>query len=1747
MADAAEAAEADAAPDARTFAVSWHARAAVACAPASVAEAAAEAATAVADALGAGTFTVTAGELLGAGLGGSVGGALAARIASDEEAAAAAEQERRAATLEECEASATEARAAAEEARAAAEADGVDDPAAAAAAAAEAAAKAAVADAAVADARDALGAPFAGGATYIVLAPAVAAGTDDAETEAPPPPLQDAAAIAAALEDCPHLCGVISLYDETSAPVPADGASAEGAEGADVPTVVEPERAPLATFLAAAPVRSVALIDAPFDPAAEPEAVPAPAGEDGTPVPLGPAATSLRAALVRLIELSDAYDAWRSTAKVHEVPDFLDAPLPAHYTQLMDAVPAARCSVAVTLDCMVEQIARDAALGASHEDEARAVADEDRVGEVTSLLDAAFAAINLGDVGGAGPTPSRDAPPPAGPVLVYESDAIARGAATLAAGAGERGMVDVDVEAIEARMLELLAPPGGEARRGMPESPELSPEARGARRTALAALCAERGVALEPTERLALLRAATDALPVEALGGKDSDAAMAIAADISSRTVVETMPATTLAQVYFSSRLLREAVETYYAPDDAVLAVVYDSVRAGGHGSLEANADAAAADAAPNAVAAAPSFGEFVRSGVDATALPHVAYDVGAASLELGTDHGSVTFCSGGGIVVESATLGGPTLEAPGRRTTVGLRAGDDGEALVVATTAEGTAVTASVTGTVGVADALAAQASAAEARAAAKAAAAAAADVGESEGEQQDPPAEVPPAETAERDEAAAEADAKDVHADAATAAAAPVEEAAAEPEAVEAEAEAEEGAAEAAAVASAEAALRASLCASLPSGLIVRLAADGTVTQRGASGSEERVVLPSGAVIVRGGADAAATTLLLTDGSVAVSAEVRGTPGWECTNATGVRWATDAGAWVFGGVEYVDEAPAAAARDAALASATLAVEEAKAAVAEAEAGAEGEAAEAAPVEAAPEGGDEEGAALPPTPAQLLAEAEERLAAIGDVECAAPRMSALPAVAAAEVTDPDSGARVVTRADLALVVTYASGHTLAQHADGTASLVAPKAGGGAVGGWRVERAGYAPVCCAPGDGGVVVTVSLPGGVTLEARPGDGALAATLPGEGALALRQGAREVSYSPEAEETQAFAFDAVTRSVSHLGGEQDGGVRADAAAPGATPRVFVFAAGDGGGAELLRASEARAAVARAEAAAAAGAPGVTVVRQPLANGGSGVSLLSPVGAEPAVAVAPRLARRAPRAPRPASALRGLRALPVPSMPPLPEVLTPGTELPPLPRCVAAPPAEPSGATVDGAASDARPVAYRQFFIAAELDGEQLEATAVALGAFKEWGAAMEERSAEAYAVPEVRSDEELAAASEVLARAMAIRESEAAAAAAYAAEHAPATAPRVAPEAPAAAWDGRQQVEGRERAHAQEQQASRERAGAERARLSASLERARGAELPNYFLSEEGVAAARADPALLQAGLEAQAEGGAAPKGAASSVAPGGDPVAPPQASTPPQPSAPTPEPEPEAEAEAEPASAQPPLHLPPLKLPGDLAGGWDSDDGGPASGASGPSMPLSPRSSKFDIYGSPRAAPALKRRPSTLARSASNERFESVESPVRRTTRNSPSTLYRASAAGAAAPQFALSPAHLRFGPVRVGASRTLAARLANVSPELGRYAVRPTSAPFSAKYAAGSMAAGMSAKVEVSFAPTAEGPFEGEVTVASEYTILRMRVSGTGAGSGSAGGGGGDVGRAAPAPVVLDETKTLEEMRAERGG
>ena len=168
--------------------------------------------------------------------------------------------------------------------------------------------------------------------------------------------------------------------------------------------------------------------------------------------------------------------------------------------------------------------------------------------------------------------------------------------------------------------------------------------------------------------------------------------------------------------------------------------------------------------------------------------------------------------------------------------------------------------------------------------------------------------------------------------------------------------------------------------------------------------------------------------------------------------------------------------------------------------------------------------------------------------------------------VAAAHVTDPDTGAVVTSRGDLTMVVNHPppSLRRLVVHSDGTRVVRDPDGGCA----WRVEREGFAAVH-APSDVNEPITVDL--GAALAAVDRDGGVAITLQDGSAVAADANATtgHVAYAPAASsadparaaldalrgtrgapEPGVFVFDLVKRRILVRGDDTTAGfsVKAD-----------------------------------------------------------------------------------------------------------------------------------------------------------------------------------------------------------------------------------------------------------------------------------------------------------------------------------------------------------------------------------------------------------------------------------------------------------------------------------------------------------------------------------------------------------------------------------------------------------------------
>ena len=120
----------------------------------------------------------------------------------------------------------------------------------------------------------------------------------------------------------------------------------------------------------------------------------------------------------------------------------------------------------------------------------------------------------------------------------------------------------------------------------------------------------------------------------------------------------------------------------------------------------------------------------------------------------------------------------------------------------------------------------------------------------------------------------------------------------------------------------------------------------------------------------------------------------------------------------------------------------------------------------------------------------------------------------------------------------------------------------------------------------------------------------------------------------------------------------------------------------------------------------------------------------------------------------------------------------------------------------------------------------------------------------------------------------------------------------------------------------------------------------------------------------------------------------------------------------------------------------------------------------------------------AAPSWYYREKAVAR---NARYDDVEGIARRPLRTT-STGSRASRDRGE--QFELSPAHVHFGRVPVGSTTARVALLTNVSPDLGRFSLRPPDpeGPFRVKFAPGLVSPGLAARLKVTCAATRPGEY-----------------------------------------------------------
>lgn len=214
--------------------------------------------------------------------------------------------------------------------------------------------------------------------------------------------------------------------------------------------------------------------------------------------------------------------------------------------------------------------------------------------------------------------------------------------------------------------------------------------------------------------------------------------------------------------------------------------------------------------------------------------------------------------------------------------------------------------------------------------------------------------------------------------------------------------------------------------------------------------------------------------------------------------------------------------------------------------------------------------------------------------------------------------------------------------------------------------------------------------------------------------------------------------------------------------------------------------------------------------------------------------------------------------------------------------------------------------------------------------------------------------------------------------------------------------------------------------------------------------------------------------------------------------------------------------------------------------------------------SARNPVYDVYGQPRAVPPPlpKTYRTEQAMAVLNEGHIQAEGSELRLPggKTTSGTLLRA--AGKAAKQWVLTPAHIHFGAVPMGSVVHRTAKLRNTSTGPARFTVDRPPLPLRTIYKPGPVAAGMEAVLTVEFVAERPGDFVGEVIVRSEINVLVLTVSakvveggegleGTGAAAAAeqlgSRPGSASAGAAAAAQVpVLDETRTLQQVLGSPG-
>ncbi|KAK9843631.1 hypothetical protein WJX81_000208 [Elliptochloris bilobata] len=89
---------------------------------------------------------------------------------------------------------------------------------------------------------------------------------------------------------------------------------------------------------------------------------------------------------------------------------------------------------------------------------------------------------------------------------------------------------------------------------------------------------------------------------------------------------------------------------------------------------------------------------------------------------------------------------------------------------------------------------------------------------------------------------------------------------------------------------------------------------------------------------------------------------------------------------------------------------------------------------------------------------------------------------------------------------------------------------------------------------------------------------------------------------------------------------------------------------------------------------------------------------------------------------------------------------------------------------------------------------------------------------------------------------------------------------------------------------------------------------------------------------------------------------------------------------------------------------------------------------------------------------------------------------------------------------LTPAHLHFGEVRVGATATRTAHLLNLLPVAARFSVALPEAPVTVSYPRGPVAGGLAVALVISLVPAVAGSFVGELCITTAASLFRLTLS-----------------------------------------